>query len=64
MVNPGKPLVTQVEQLEVEHLEMQSVARADAVVASSNHLLHWVTNEGWALPAASFVLHNMVRNMP
>ncbi len=53
-------LPTRAEDLVVDFLERLSVAMADVVVSPSRHLLEWMRDDGWQLPAASFISQNVL----
>jgi glycosyltransferase involved in cell wall biosynthesis/GT2 family glycosyltransferase len=43
-------------ELEIDFMERTSVAVADIVVSPSQYLLNWMKQNGWELPARSYVL--------
>jgi len=43
-----------------DHLEQMTVAFADCVITPSQHLLDWMTESGWRLPADTRVIPNPV----
>jgi glycosyltransferase involved in cell wall biosynthesis len=44
-----------IEDLETDHMERTSVALADVVWSSSQYLLNWMLQQGWALPDRAYV---------
>lgn len=46
-------------QLLWDGLERRAVEGADVVISPSRHLMDWMAAEGWALPARTFVQHNI-----
>lgn len=44
-----------IEDLEIDFLERQCIARADVVVSPTQHLLDWLREQGWQLPATCHV---------
>ena len=42
--------ITDLEELQADHLERQSVAFADVVVSPSRYMLQWISEQGWRLP--------------
>jgi glycosyltransferase involved in cell wall biosynthesis len=46
---------THEDQLKVDFMERESIARADIVVSPSAYLLSWVRQKKWALPSDEFV---------
>ncbi len=53
-------LLSRSEDLVVDFMERQSVARADLVVSPSRYLLEWMEDDGWTLPERAFVQQNVV----
>lgn len=47
--------LTQVEELELDFMERESVHRADLVVSPSQYLLKWMQEQRWSLPGATYV---------
>jgi glycosyltransferase involved in cell wall biosynthesis len=47
---------------EITELERMSVAIADAAVSPSSYLVDWMRNEGWRLPADTFVIPHFNRS--
>jgi glycosyltransferase involved in cell wall biosynthesis len=43
------------DDLEIDFMERQSVALADAVVSPSRYMLRWMENNGWQLPEKRYV---------
>jgi O-antigen biosynthesis protein len=43
--------VTEVEELQTDHLERSSVALADVVVSPSQYMIRWIVEHGWKLPS-------------
>jgi glycosyltransferase involved in cell wall biosynthesis len=53
------------ESLEVDFMERQSVAKADVLWSPSEHMVSWMTREGWALPKTialkPYILVDLIR---
>lgn len=47
-------------ELQLDHMERQSVALADVLVSPSRYLLEWISGRGWTLPEASYVQQNIM----
>jgi glycosyltransferase involved in cell wall biosynthesis/GT2 family glycosyltransferase len=47
--------VTGVDDIEIDFMERESVARADVAWFPSRHMLSWVTSHGWKVPARRFI---------
>ena len=47
--------VTQIEDLELDDMERFSVRMADVTVSPSQYLFQWMQQQGWQLPANSYV---------
>jgi glycosyltransferase involved in cell wall biosynthesis/GT2 family glycosyltransferase len=47
--------VSGVDDIEIDFLERESVARADVAWFPSAHMLRWVTSHGWRVPKRRFV---------
>ncbi|HTW93239.1 MAG TPA: glycosyltransferase [Tepidisphaeraceae bacterium] len=43
--------ITELEELQTDFQERQSVELADVVVSPSQYMLNWITEQGWKLPA-------------
>ena len=52
------------EDLEVDHLERQSVALADYLWSPSHHMVNWLRREGWTLPRRIIVRPYLVLDSP
>jgi O-antigen biosynthesis protein len=46
--------------LETDFMERESVALADAVTSPSQYMLRWMREQGWRLPANSYVQQNIL----
>jgi glycosyltransferase involved in cell wall biosynthesis len=51
-------------QLLWDGLERRAVEGADVVISPSRYLMDWMIDAGWALPARSFVQHNIYPGAP
>ncbi len=49
-----------VPELQLDHLEQQTVALADAVISPSRYLLKWIQARGWTIPVHAYVQQNMM----
>jgi glycosyltransferase involved in cell wall biosynthesis len=54
-------LASRPEDLVVDFMERKSVELADVVVSPSQHLLQWMRDDGWTLPAWSYVAQNILQ---
>lgn len=63
----GEQMARRVEDLQIDHYERSSIARAHVVLAPSTYMLHWMTASGysmpptsqvWPLPVTSTLLHS------
>lgn len=50
----------QVEDLETDYLERQSLRLSDILISSSQYMLSWVSGQGWRLPAHCHVQPNVL----
>ena len=48
------------QDLEQDFMERQSVAFADVVLSPSHYLLNWISDRGWVLPARHYVQQNIL----
>lgn len=55
-----KTLIESLDEAEVDFMERESIALADAVVSPSRYMLDWLRDQGWTLPAAIWVRPNLV----
>jgi O-antigen biosynthesis protein len=54
-------LTSRPDDLVVDFMERKSVELADVVVSPSQYLLNWMREDGWVLPARSYVAHNILQ---
>lgn len=53
-------LIASLDEVDVDFMERESVALADAVISPSSYLLDWLRNRGWSLPAAVWMRPNLI----
>ena len=51
--------LSQLDQVEIDFMERQSVALADVVISPSQYMLEWIAQEGWSLPAQCIIRQNI-----
>ncbi|GAB4479680.1 MAG: hypothetical protein Kow0088_20810 [Anaerolineales bacterium] len=52
--------LNQLAQVEMDFMERQCVALADAVISPSQYMLNWAKSEGWELPTHTIVQQNIL----
>ena len=56
----NREYLDQVEILETDYLERQSLWLSDILISSSQYMLNWVSREGWRLPSHCHVQPNVL----
>jgi glycosyltransferase involved in cell wall biosynthesis len=56
----NRECLTELDELEQDFMERQSVALADVVVSPSSYLLNWIAQRGWLLPTNCHVQQNVL----
>ncbi len=54
-------LASRLEDVVVDFMERRSVEWADVLVSPSQYLLSWMQDEGWVLPARTYVANNVLQ---
>jgi glycosyltransferase involved in cell wall biosynthesis len=52
--------LNQLDQVEIDFMERQSVALADVVISPSMYMLDWLTQEEWSLPSQRIIRQNIL----
>ncbi len=55
-----KSLVESLDEVEVDFMERESIALADAVISPSRYMLDWLRDQGWTLPEAVWTRPNLM----
>mgnify|MGYP003732197959 FL=1 len=52
--------LSQLDQVEIDFMERQSVALADVIISPSQYMLEWIAQEGWSLPTKCIIRQNIL----
>lgn len=55
-----KTLIASLDEVEMDFMERESIALADAVISPSRYMLDWLREQGWTLPEAVLVRPNLI----
>jgi len=56
----NREYLAEINELQLDHMERQSVALADSLVSPSQYLLNWIAGRGWTLPERCYVQQNIM----
>ncbi len=56
----NREYLAEISELQLDHMERQSVALADSLVSPSQYLLNWIAGRGWTLPDRCYVQQNIM----
>ncbi len=61
-IEGNRNLPDNLDDIDRDYMERESVSRADMVISPSNYMIEWMTHNKWSLPSKTIIIQNVIRH--